>query len=468
MNREDLSDLLFSQKDVKHITGQAANILPVVANRSTIIKNRFPEVIGEYVRYVTGILVNLDKLTDQQFVMIQDGHELSEFLAKDIEFKDDEAKHDFIRFIDSYLFDQTTIKAVHPYIYNFLETNPKEKNDFSKYGAFLCDVLAGENENIKEVFTNKDTNSILTELILDKIDHLKEAQLRKRLKTSIYEDLLPSLTELYKSDLMFLSKHEDYFLKYFPLLTHYYAFSYMMQLLVHLEGFTKSDYCKSKPLYYALDWESLTKRRKAADAIEGFKFVKEHSDNLFAHIQVLSQLSYNGFNEHKEVNKVLGYSELYKKIQLEGPEFEKKFIEELTNWIKDYMDWIKKPLPIELPQTFNELLKVFLDCIKHGTSDSVRNKYGNAIEHLGSGVFLKARGSLGTVLNMNHDLLMLMTAVIVKDERIPLNQLFEEFEKRGIKFDRYTIKEIIIVFNNHNILDKKSDSGDAQYVKPIL
>ena len=45
---------------------------------------------------------------------------------------------------------------------------------------------------------------------------------------------------------------------------------------------------------------------------------------------------------------------------------------------------------------------------------------------------------------------------------------FNEFEKRGIALDRYSKKEVMNLFDNLNIIDKKSDSGDAQYVKPIL
>ena len=61
-----------------------------------------------------------------------------------------------------------------------------------------------------------------------------------------------------------------------------------------------------------------------------------------------------------------------------------------------------------------------------------------------------------------------MTALCVKDKKIRLNQLFEEYEKRGLFFDRYSKEEIIKLLTKLNLIDKKSDSGDAQYVKPIL
>ena len=118
-------------------------------------------------------------------------------------------------------------------------------------------------------------------------------------------------------------------------------------------------------------------------------------------------------------------------------------------------------------ENIKDAFKVLFKCLKKGTSTSVAKKYGENIEDLGA-PFIKSRGNLGQVLNIKHDFLLLLTAVSVKDKRIPLNDLFLEFEKRGVAFDRYSKKEVITLLDNHNILDKKSDSGDAQYVKPIL
>lgn len=54
------------------------------------------------------------------------------------------------------------------------------------------------------------------------------------------------------------------------------------------------------------------------------------------------------------------------------------------------------------------------------------------------------------------------------DGKIRLTKLFEEFEKRGLLFDRESKKHIIELFEKMNLLEKRSDSGDAQYVKYIL
>ena len=65
-------------------------------------------------------------------------------------------------------------------------------------------------------------------------------------------------------------------------------------------------------------------------------------------------------------------------------------------------------------------------------------------------------------------MLLVITTLCVKDKKIKLNQLFKEYERRGLFFDRYSKNEIVKLLNELNLIDKKSDSGDAQYVKPIL
>jgi len=97
-----------------------------------------------------------------------------------------------------------------------------------------------------------------------------------------------------------------------------------------------------------------------------------------------------------------------------------------------------------------------------------RNRYSLSIEEIGKKFFLKTRGSLGYMLNVSQDLFLLLTAVCLKNERKSLNQLFIDLENRGMYFDRYSKEEAVKLLDKLNLLDKKSDSGDAQYVKPIL
>ena len=72
------------------------------------------------------------------------------------------------------------------------------------------------------------------------------------------------------------------------------------------------------------------------------------------------------------------------------------------------------------------------------------------------------------MLNIDKDLIYLITALCIKKDKIKLNDLFKEYERRGLFFDRHSKEEIVTLLNKWNLIDKKSDSGDAQYVKQIL
>ena len=123
-------------------------------------------------------------------------------------------------------------------------------------------------------------------------------------------------------------------------------------------------------------------------------------------------------------------------IQEKGAEFEEAYLRELKAWIQEYSEWAKIQVKDEsdsIPKAFN----VLFQCLKEGMNTGVCEKYGGNIEDLGANQFLKNRGSLGQVLNIKHDFLLLLTAVCVKNQRIPLNELFIQFKRKGIMFDKY-------------------------------
>ena len=49
-----------------------------------------------------------------------------------------------------------------------------------------------------------------------------------------------------------------------------------------------------------------------------------------------------------------------------------------------------------------------------------------------------------------------------------LVDVFKSFERKGVFFDEGTKETVVKFYERLNILEKKSDSGDAQYVKRIL
>ena len=70
---------------------------------------------------------------------------------------------------------------------------------------------------------------------------------------------------------------------------------------------------------------------------------------------------------------------------------------------------------------------------------------------------------------MTEDDIILITKICINNKgRMKLNKLFDEFELRGIFFDRNSKAKIVLLYEKLNLLEKKSDSGDAQYVRSVL
>lgn len=53
-------------------------------------------------------------------------------------------------------------------------------------------------------------------------------------------------------------------------------------------------------------------------------------------------------------------------------------------------------------------------------------------------------------------------------KKIRLVDLYKEYERRGLYLDNTSKEYLQEFFTKLNLIDKKSDSGDAQYVKRIL
>lgn len=468
--REKLKEVLSSRKG--HQKGNVLDVLPFGTKREKgrkAIKEDFNRVLGEYVRNISRLSFGETNFRKKELYVSEHENEFSESIAEQVEFtQEEDDKFEFVRFLDQFLFEDDQIKPIHPYMYNYLKTKNDYKKEFGKYAQFMNEVFVRGNEEIKEIFNSKKSDDILTELILNNLQNLHE----REDEPTQYQVLVNPFVKLYQEDLLYISKSKEYFLSHFPLLTHFYIFMYACQLVVKFEMKTNADYDNIESLYFALDWESVNKRRKAAgDLIGGFKYIKEKSVNLFPHIHTISQLSHNSFNKELYKNgeplKFLPYSTLYEMIKNENDEYQEAFLLELKGWIKDYKKIKNVDLDDEskdIPEAFNTLFR----CLKAGMSKSVCEDYGKNIQELGGNQFIKTRGNLGQILNINQEFLLLLTAVSVKNKRIPLKSLFNEFEKRGVSFDRYSKLEIIKLFDSLNIIDKKSDSGDAQYVNPIL
>ncbi|MGO4890412.1 DNA phosphorothioation-dependent restriction protein DptG [Anaerobacillus sp. MEB173] len=460
---EELDNLIKEKKNkdgVTHDTGNIESILPLSSKKMTIGRERFSYVLGEFTRLISQVKYTQP---DEEEVPFKDENPIILSISKVVDCENDDDRFDLNLFLDNFLFgNETELKQIHPYIFNYTAVSKQnvKANEEKKVAKFMRDVLVEDVSAFQKVFQKKQEENLLISLVLENLEGLEKQKESKQ----TYAPLLPILSNQFKEDFIFISNHRDYFLEHYPILAQYYYFLYLTQLTLKFSQYDKADYQKVDPLYFALDWESINKRRKAASDLEGYKRLRHKSSELFIHMHTMSQLSYNTNNV--DSRRFMTYCDLVDTVQDEQAKL--AFLETVNDWIHQYAKKAKLKQNIRTATDLTSAFEQLVDCLREGMNTQVYERYGEGVEDAASPRFLKSRGNIGNTLNITQDFLLLLTAISVKNERIPLKQLFEEFEKRGVALDRYSKKEVIELLDNLNIIDKKSDSGDAQYVKPIL
>ena len=284
-----------------------------------------------------------------------------------------------------------------------------------------------------------------------------------------WECYLPFIRELFIEDFRFLIQHEELYKDSLKRFLEYYYMFYVSQLSMKLGEFEKANINKVDPIYYTLSWESTSRNRTAYKF--GWDLLKNSVNSLFSHAITLEMLN------HHNLGIQLGYNQLAEVYSsMEKEEIENQIEEVLVAYTGQIKDKPWSEFKVVGRETevngFNKVYKLY-DAIEYQFVKTSRTRayeaYKNWFVKFVYDNFSKKRGPLGYNLNMTEDDIILMTKICIKDRgKLKLNNLFEEFEKRGLFFDRDSKMKIIQLYEKLNLLEKKSDSGDAQYVRSVL
>ena len=356
------------------------------------------------------------------------------------------------------IFGFENIKSLrHPYLLNYYPLSQgKDKRGEMDIALYLNSIFDLKNNAIWNQFVgDKKSNNLAEKLILDSVEEIKEVEERNIFK-SILNDIFIEKNE----DLEYLLKNKDFALKNLDKFFAFYYFQFILQTALNIDRIRNvKEGVKLYPLYYTLEFEKITSSR--ITNTRGYNLIKEINkytlvnENLLGYLNILI----------REINKDENF---YTFTDIFNLNYEKQLDlnQELKIVLSEYKKVLKKEEEIEINLENNiELLKKWL--AEDITNETI-SRYHLSIEEIGKLMFLKNRGSLGKTLSLKKDMIILLTALIVKDEKKLIKDVFMEFEKRGVYFDRYTKEEILIFYEKMNILDKKSDSGEVKYVKPVL
>ena len=313
-----------------------------------------------------------------------------------------------------------------------------------------------------EIYNEVQDEDVITKLILegmDQADYLIDKRLNKN--EDVYENKLTFITKLAYEDFKFLSTNKEFFLEYFERLVYFYYFYYLIQLCIKINKRFNVDYNKVEETYYLLDWEKAGKNRKST--LKGYKDIRSRGEDLWVNLNVIE---HSNFLMGTENYNLVEIEEYFKSLEEDK---KKEYLETLKEWIKEYKICTQQEYN-DIKLDFNILMNEIIKSVSVKLSEPGRGRrLFNNVEEIGKLYFLKSRGgSYGYMFNLTQETVLMLTAICVKEEKITLKALFEEYNKRGVFLDKES-KELVVKFlEKLNLIDKKSDSGDAQYVKSIL
>lgn len=150
----------------------------------------------------------------------------------------------------------------------------------------------------------------------------------------------------------------------------------------------------------------------------------------------------------------------------------KKAEETYCSYVGDYKGFSDIQYPLagtETDKAVNHLFKCVYQQFLNTDRKRANQFYNEKFTEFCKSRWVKNRKKSGLVLNLTERDVIFLTKICLRaEEKIRLNDLFKEYEKRGIYLDGTSKEYLQEFFTKLNLIDKKSDSGDAQYVKRIL
>lgn len=368
--------------------------------------------------------------------------------------------------IDSMYFDNGKLLPINAKALNYIESNVSQRQVAEYlYSLFVEDTdLVSKYEKMSAA---EDTN-VLEKLVFDSLEDPDAAGTGSIQSADCF---LPYVKEVFYKDFEALTQNAGDYQKYINRFLAYYYMFYVSQLAVKLSKFEYGQRDKIETIYMTLYDEVVTRVRPGYEY--GWKYVKEKLGHMFSHSVVLEMLSHNIDDVHMDY---IGVYDRFNKSDLD--EVVAGEIEQINksyrNWIQmDYSGCHHDESKSKGCLASDELRKLYetIDFqFINGGRKSHYNGYNKKFIDFVQKNFGKFRGMYGYTVSLHDNDIIMFTQIILKenDGRIRLAKLFEEFELRGLLFDRESKKRIIELYEKMNLLEKRSDSGDAQYVKYVL
>jgi len=272
---------------------------------------------------------------------------------------------------------------------------------------------------------------------------------------------LPFLDELFTKDITFLAKNTHYFTQHAEQFLRLYLFLYCSQLALNLNPHP-FEMPVSRPLYFILNYEKASTERKKLE-YSGYRTLYDHAKYIFPYLSFLETLMKITGNKNLRLYELPTLLEETQETINILREFEFKFrsVRKLEGNVPEHT-------------TTKDALKSILDSVMQQFRDQstridVFEKYRRAFERQVAEPFIQGRKRFGKVLVLEQDTILLLTNIAIAEQKqMRFQDLMVQFENRGVCFDQQSRMRLIELYERVGNIDRKSDSGDAVYVKTTL
>jgi DNA phosphorothioation-dependent restriction protein DptG len=351
----------------------------------------------------------------------------------------------------------------------------KDTSTLREIGNFLCNVYFTGSESLSAPaqFGHGADKNVLHSLIHACLPPLQESA--KDISQSRYHKVDVGLTEVFEQDWLFLCDNPKLLHKYFPEFLKLYSLLYQLRTIEKLHQFFTGD--PLDPIFFTLEWESCSTNRIAYQA--GWKRLEPKIKSIFSHVNCLELLNHVSA---EGLSVPFVYDDLKQWSSTANEATKREFGRELDYLISFYKEgstprggWaLYEPFGLNnwgcdiLNKT--EYLFRLVDCqFKNSHRNAPAGRYAAWLIQFAVSNFVKRRGRIGNTLAFNRNQIMFLARLAVGSRsKLRLHDFWGDLERRGIAFDNESRRKIVELFERLNLLEKKSDSGDAQYVRAII
>lgn len=423
------------------------NQAPIVMNLEDVVSGFFREVQGKKTEEI-----NFDSLCEAVFEEVEIDDEDLDF------FKD---------MLQSLFFVENVFIANNLGLYPYQTvTNNKSAENLAH---FLYSVLGITEEDCKaiEKAKNKYRFNVLEDMVIQTMEAKKVTEAESR---EPYFCVKTDLQEKFRKDFYFMLESGMTSLEDFSNLFSIYYFYYVSQTCIILDHFCAGTRDNKVEFYYALDWEKVSKNRLCCTS--GWEKLQGSIAHMFSHAITLEILNQTVSDKKWDY---IAFSEYLKEHPDEDPQIAeqiRKAESVYCSYVGDYKGFDRISYQVSKTET-EKAIKHLYKCVETQFLETDRRRANQAYNEKYSDFcknrWVKNRKKSGLVLNLTERDIIFLTKISLKnEEKIRLNDLYKEYEYRGIYLDNTSKEYLQEFFTKLNLIDKKSDSGDAQYVKRIL